>query len=110
MKTLMAGRRGRGKPQPRIVAPGGQWGIVLEKHADDASPGVTVQHVLPQSAAADAGLKVGDRLLTLDGRWTDSVADAFEAAEKVKPGQRVTLELKRGDRRLQVEVAPRVGY
>ena len=50
---------------------------------------MTIKEVLPGSPAAAAGLKVGDRLLTLDGRWTDSLADLYTAAGYVKPGETV---------------------
>ena len=42
-----------------------------------------MKDVLPESPAALAGIKTGDRLLTLDGRWTDTVADCYIAAGHV---------------------------
>ena len=47
-------------------------------------------------AADKAGVKRGDRMLTMDGRWTDSLADLYEAAGYVKPGAKVTVKVKRG--------------
>ena len=61
---------------------------------------------LPGSAAAEGGLKAGDRLLTLDGRWTDSVADLYSAAGYVKPGATVPVRVKRGGKELELKVKP----
>ena len=56
-----------------MLSAAGQWGLVADKDKDDEEAGVTIKEVMPGSAAAAAGLKAGDRLLTLDGRWTDSL-------------------------------------
>jgi hypothetical protein len=93
----------------KVLAPAGQWGLVAAKGAGDEEEGVTIKSVLPGSAAAAAGLKAGDRLLTLDGRWTDSVADLYAAAGYVKPGTTVVAKVKRGDKEVEVRVTPRVG-
>src|SRR5262249_8295940 len=60
---------------PKILSPAGQWGMVVAKAKDDEDAGVTIKEVLPGGAAAKAGLKAGDRLLTLDARWTDTIND-----------------------------------
>jgi hypothetical protein len=93
----------------QTLRPAAQWGLVLHKDKKDKDAGVTVREVLPGSAAADAGLRAGDRLLTLDGRWTDSLADAYRAAGYVKPGQRAVLRVRRSGKELDVTVKPRAG-
>jgi hypothetical protein len=109
MNSLMARSAERNKtPQPTMLVPAGQWGLLVEKSDDEA--GVTIASVMPESAAARAGLQTGDRLLTLDGRWTDSIADAFAAAAAVKPGQTVELALRRQDRELRIRLAPLSGF
>jgi membrane-associated protease RseP (regulator of RpoE activity) len=91
--------------QPRkVLAPAGQWGFSVVKDAKDMEAGVTVKEVLPGSAAAKAGLKVGDRLLTLDGRWTDSVADCFLAAGSVLPGMTARLTVLRAGKEIDLTV------
>jgi hypothetical protein len=89
-----------------VLAPAGQWGVEAAKEIGDAEPGVTVRRVVPGSAAAAAGLKKGDRLLTLDGRWTDSVADLYAAAAEVKPGTTVALKILRGAREMVLKATP----
>jgi Aspartyl protease/PDZ domain len=107
MDKLMAPK---GKQEPRIVAPAGAWGFVVgDKDAKDEEPGVTVKDVVDGSAAAAGGLKSGDRLLTLDGRWTDSVGDTFSAASAVKPGGSVVLVVKRGNKEVKLTVKPAKG-
>lgn len=96
-------------PVVKVLAPTAQWGLVLDKGPKDEGDGVNVKRVMPGSAAAAAGLKAGDRLLTLDGRWTDSVADAYQDAKYVKPGQTVTVAIRRDGKDREVAITPRTG-
>ncbi len=96
-------------PKPKVLAAAGQWGLVLQKAKDDQEAGVRIREVLPGSAAATAGLKAGDRLLTLDGRWTDSVADAYLAAGHVKPGTAARVVVRRDGKEVALTVKPRAG-
>jgi S1-C subfamily serine protease len=70
---------------------------------------VTIKEVLPGSAAATAGVKAGDRLLTLDGRWTDTLADLYTAASYVKPGTVVAVRVKRDGKEVELKVKPVAG-
>jgi hypothetical protein len=98
-----------GPPQPKVLSPAGQWGLVAHKPSGDEDPGVIVKEVLPGGAAAAAGLKPGDRLLTIDSRWTDTLADLFEAAGSVKPGTTVPVKIQRGGKEMEVKVKPLAG-
>ncbi len=84
----------------RVLAPGGLLGVRLSKEAGDKQAGVTVADVFAGSPAEKAGLKAGDRLLTLDDRWTDSIADCFEAAAYVKLGTPAQLEIERAGKKM----------
>jgi hypothetical protein len=97
------------KPPRRVQAPAAQWGLVVTKMPGDDEAGVTLKEVLAGSAASAAGLQAGDRLLTLDGRWTDSVADCYAAASHVKPGTAVTVVVRRTSRELELTVKPTFG-
>jgi len=110
--TTMLSRMRGGKDEPvKILAPAAQWGMRLDAtKVDDDASGVTVSDVFPGSAAARAGMKVGDRLLTIDGRWTDSAADCFRAAGAVKPGQTVDLAVRRDGKQLTLRVTPVAGF
>jgi membrane-associated protease RseP (regulator of RpoE activity) len=94
---------------PKILAPAAQWGILAVKGTDDEEAGVTIKEVIPDSPAAKAGLKAGDRLLTLDGRWTDSVADLYTAAGFVKPGATAPVVVKRDGKEIELKVRPAGG-
>jgi hypothetical protein len=111
MASLMGqANKGNGPPRPRVSAPAAQWGLRVEKADGDTEPGVTVAEVFAASAAAVAGVKAGDRLLTLDGRWTDSVADCYAAAEAVKAGQRTEIQLRRDGKEVKLSVTPVAGF
>jgi hypothetical protein len=97
------------KADPTVLAPAGVWGLAVDKDKDDEDAGVKVTEVLDKSAAAAGGLKVGDRLLTLDGRWTDSVSDTFLATTLVKPGRAVALVVKRDGKEVKLTVTPAKG-
>jgi hypothetical protein len=110
LKSILTSLGGtKGKAGPRVLAPAGQWGIRVAKDADDAEAGVTVKDVLPGSAAAAAGLQAGDRLLVLDGRWTDTVNDCYAAAAKVAAGATVRVKIARAGKEMQLTVTVRAG-
>lgn len=94
------------KGKPKVVAAAGQWGIIVEKDLKDEDAGVTIKTVMGDSAAAKAGLKSGDRLLTIDGRWTDSVGDAYQAAGYVKAGKAAPVVIKRDGKEMKLTVIP----
>ncbi len=95
-------------PAEKVVAAAGQWGI-LAKEAGDEESGVVVKEVLAGSAAAAAGIKAGDRLLTLDGRWTDTLVDVYTAAGHVKPGDTVHVTVRRDGKEMVLKVKPAAG-
>jgi hypothetical protein len=106
MGMMMGGKKGAG---PRVAAPAGQWGLEVAKKDGDDEAGVTVDKVLDGSAAAAGGLKAGDRVLTLDGRWTDTVADAYLAASLIKPGKAVPVVVQRQGKEVKLTVTPKTG-
>ncbi len=107
MAQMMSAQRDDGKP--RILVPQGQWGFVADKGTQDEDAGLDVKTVLRGGAMDKAGVKPGDRLLTIDGRWTDTVVDLFEAAGHVKPGQTVPIKIKRGEKELELRATPMSG-
>src|SRR5262249_31618141 len=93
----------------KVLSPASQWGMIATKEAKDEDPGVTIKDVLPGGPAAKAGLKAGDRLLTLDGRWTDSIPDLYTAAGFTKPGKEVKIKIKRDGKEMELKVTPLSG-
>lgn len=98
-----------GDQPAKVLSPSAQWGLTARKKADDNAAGVDIEEVLAGSAAAQAGLKSGDRLLTVDGRWTDSLADLYEIASLLKPDQTVPLGIKRAGKEIELRIKPRAG-
>lgn len=108
MDKLMSVSKGK-KPEPNVIAPAAVWGFDVSQSKDSDEPGVRVTAVLAKSPAARGGLKEGDRLLTLDGRWTDTVGDTFTAASLVKPGRAVELVVTRAGKEVKLSVTPGSG-
>lgn len=106
-QALMAGLNNRGKPT--VLASAGQWGLEVEKPEGDKAAGVIVRRLYQEAPALTAGLKHGDRILTIDGRWTDSVADCHQAASLVLVGRDAVVEVRRADQTLKLTVRPRAG-
>jgi S1-C subfamily serine protease len=109
MKRMMAMMGAANNTKKQILAPAGQWGFKVAKGADDKEAGVDVTEVLENSPAARAGMKSNDRLLTLDGRWTDSVADCYDAASHVRPGQEARLIVLRDGKEVSLLVQVEAG-
>lgn len=93
-----------------VLAPQGLLGLSVSKNADDEAAGVVIDVVRPESPAAKAGLKVGDRLLTIDHRWTDRVADCFEAARTIRAGETVDIEIERDGKKRTVKATVVPGF
>jgi hypothetical protein len=107
MERMMAPKSVR--EAPRILAPAGILGLKVEPANADANGGVLVKEVMPGTPAASAGFKEGDRLLTLGGRWTDTVTDTFAAVAELRPGSPATAEVLRGKEKIQLKVTIRAG-
>jgi hypothetical protein len=96
--------------KPRVVSNGTVWGFAAEKEAQDEKPGIEVARVYDDSPAAKAGLMAGDRLITIDGRWTDSQADLLIALGRAKSGQTVPVVVQRGGKQVEMKITPKSGY
>ena len=108
MTTMLRPRRAA--DGPRVVGTQTLWGMQVEKEDGDDEAGVTIAEVFANGPAAKAGVKAGDRLLTLDGRWTDTVIDCYQAAEAIKPGQVAECQLHRDDKPVKLTVTPAAGF
>lgn len=107
-KSLSAAGENAG--QAKVVGPAGLWGFALTKAKADEEPGVAVGEVYEGTPAATAGLKVGDRVLTIDGRWTDTLGDVHVAVSLVKPGRKADVTLTRNGKPMTLSITPVVGY
>jgi hypothetical protein len=94
----------------RVLAPLGVWGLRLgEPTGALDSPGVAIAAVEDGSPSHRAGLKPGDVLTSLDGRWTTSIADVFHAAADVEPGRATAVVILRDGKEQTLTVTPAEG-
>ena len=106
MKDLPERMMGPRVATKRVLAPQGFWGLTL---GDPSGQGVLVKSVAAGSPAEVSGLKAGDLLTTLDGRWTTTVADAYAAAAGVAPGTLGAVVVVRDGKEMALSVSPRDG-
>ena len=59
--------------------------------------------------AAKAGFKTGDRLLTLDGRWTDTVADLYLASSLIALERPIVARISRDGKKMELKLTVRPG-
>ncbi len=69
-----------------------------------AGPGVKLQEVKPDSAAAAAGLQVGDVILRVNDRPISGMLELRSALTGIAPGTRLPIILRRGEEQLAVEL------
>jgi hypothetical protein len=67
--------------------------------------GAMVSEVQPDSAAAVAGIVVGDLIVGVDGRVITSVRDLTEQLTRYEPGDQIELQLVRDDRLMVTELS-----
>ncbi|MEA2181063.1 MAG: hypothetical protein QOF69_248 [Solirubrobacteraceae bacterium] len=70
----------------------------------DTGVGAVVGRVIPGGPADDAGLRIGDRILSVGDRSVSQSADVASAIVAQKPGEEVSLRVRRGSRELPVKV------
>ena len=86
------------------------WGIRLGKPTGGLdAPGVPVAAVVDGSPAQRAGIKPGDEITTLDGRWTASIADVFAAAADAEPGRAAEVVIIRDGKEMTLSITPAEG-
>jgi len=76
-------------------------GVVPAEDGADARVG----RVIPGSAADKAGMRAGDVILKFGGEEVSKYADLAALVRKRKPGERVEIELRRGEETLKVEAS-----
>ena len=70
----------------------------------ERGPGALVVEAVPSAPAAEAGLRDGDVILSIDGRRVRDSDDVVAAIEDQRPGRRVEIEYRRGSITRSVEV------
>ena len=66
-----------------------------------------VDHVLPESPASEQGIQSQDRILQVDGEWTDMQSFSIKI-QALETGKSASLLLQRGDEMITLSLTPRV--
>jgi hypothetical protein len=107
MKSLPDRMMGPKVAKHRVLTPLGLWGIRLGTPTGGIdAPGVPIEAVVAGSPADKGGLKAGDVITTLDGRWTASVHDVYAAAADAEPGHAADVVILRDGKEMTVSVTP----
>jgi hypothetical protein len=80
------------------------WRLVAEGGTFDV---IKVFHVAEKTPAAEAGLLAGDEIVSIDGRPAAGFGWEKLRAYFRRPGEKVRLEIRRGDRKLALDVTLR---
>ena len=78
--------------QTERLAGGAALGVTL---SDDAQ-GVTVAGIMPNSPAADAGIRLGDRILAIGEQLVSTSSDVIYEIAARRPGEKVAIRVDRG--------------
>jgi serine protease Do len=82
----------------------------LRKHLKvEAEAGVVVTEVVPNSPAAQAGIRQDDVITAVNDRPSKNAAELREAVQQAGPGKEVTLQVVRGSQKLSLKATLREG-
>ena len=76
----------------------------IPDYAGDGRPGVLLAGVRPGSAGEKAGLQRGDLMIELAGTEVRDINDFMFVLRKAKPGDKTTVVVDRGGKRVELEV------
>jgi regulator of sigma E protease len=102
--TVTLGLEGRAPVQLRLPEPGKSRDTVISALRPLSDP--VIGSLVPDAPAAKAGLRPGDRIMTINGQ---PVASWDQVVERVRasPGKPLALEVKSGDQVRRVQLTPR---
>lgn len=109
MQSLMSTMMSGSKERKLYLSPTTVWGVAVGKEKEDQEDGVEVVHVYTDSPAELAGIKLGDRLLVIDGTWSDSIEDCYRAVSQVKAGRTVEVKVRRDGKERTLKVETKAG-
>jgi hypothetical protein len=95
-----------GKQAEDILAPQGLLGIEIEEREGK----IVVTRALPGTPAEAAGLQPGDVLEEVHRSTVEKLESTHEAIAGVRPGEEVTLKLKRGDESIEATLKAAEGF
>lgn len=100
---------GRALPPPPVPTGPRPWLGVQMEPAPAGARGVRVSGLSPNGPAAQAGLRVGDVIVSLGGQPVASADDLVARLERTSPGQELVIEVQRADALMPVALRLKVG-
>lgn len=98
------------EPEPSLVGAGlhparrRTWGMIGITLPGGLGGPPRVRQVTPGRPAADAGMAVGDLIVTFDGAPTPTRVELRAALRETTPGQTVAIDVERGGRTVAIEL------
>jgi len=99
----VAARKVTARDMPPVNSNSGYLGISLEP----TDKGVKIAQILPKSAAAEAGFKVNDAIVSVAGKIVNDPDTLIATIQRYKVGAVVLVKVKRGEE--EVELKPTLG-
>jgi len=88
----------------RIISrEGGVMGVLLED-LNMSNSGIPITEILPHSSGDRAGLKIGDRILKVDGRAMKSTDQINQLMKNKDPGDLLTLRVNRKGKEVDIRI------
>jgi serine protease Do len=88
-----------GDQPPKAGSKSGYLGVILE----DAEHGAKIKSLLPDGAAAKAGMKVDDVVIEAASRTVTSVESMQSAVQAHKPGEEILVKVLRGKETIEIK-------
>jgi serine protease Do len=93
------GKGGKGNPNP--PAPSAKLGVTADEFYE--GKGIRIAEVAEGSAAAKAGLKVGDIIITFKSKAVSDLTELRAEITLCRPGDEVAIEVRRGQKTLTLK-------
>jgi serine protease Do len=90
-----------GTPQKQVTLRGGLFGFPAPQPNQYLAPPV-ISQVVPESAAEKAGIKVGDLVVSVDGKPVHTMAQFLHTFKPLYEGDSFAMKVKRGDKEVDI--------
>jgi len=86
------------------------FGIFVDKKKDDEDQYLNVSRIIPGSPAEEYGLKVGDRIVEIDGKKVREGMKLQNMFRKASPSDTNQIKIVRGDDTININIERKTGY